>query len=407
MAVYIGSLTGTEGVDKHVIREARVKITHAVVEAAKEWEEERKNVMLIASSSAFKGQAASAMADHMLNCVVPVIDNAIEACAQLKEEAERIQTAYNSLDLDANARIIYDEVVNGAAFRVHELTDKLNPTIEHMKSIVAKAARLDCEVVAVDESEILSADREYGEACRDLVDLSKQYDSQLTATINALSQKIGVITDVATSALRNARGRVALHNEGRETALDSLAWRTIQGEFGDGQDRKDALGDLYDEVQSRVNELWSAQGGPKDGVVPPTSLEGMTIDEYRTRWVKTDDIVTAMWSTPMNTLPFGKGATGSVDERMYNSTLNTDDLHLDRLGGGLYINPKEVFEKNPDYYELENYVADPRASRLQWDVTPEQVQSLQSTSYRKASEERAFRIDLVTGVETEIDLTQD
>lgn len=37
--------------------------------------------------------------------------------------------------------------------------------------------------------------------------------------------------------------------------IDDLARRTIRGEFGNGQERRKNLGNLYDEVQKRVNEL--------------------------------------------------------------------------------------------------------------------------------------------------------
>lgn len=37
--------------------------------------------------------------------------------------------------------------------------------------------------------------------------------------------------------------------------IDDLARRTIRGEFGNGQSRRDALGENFDEVQKRVNEL--------------------------------------------------------------------------------------------------------------------------------------------------------
>lgn len=37
--------------------------------------------------------------------------------------------------------------------------------------------------------------------------------------------------------------------------IDDLARRTIAGEFGNGDDRRAALGELYDQVQARVNEM--------------------------------------------------------------------------------------------------------------------------------------------------------
>ena len=48
--------------------------------------------------------------------------------------------------------------------------------------------------------------------------------------------------------------------------MDELAQRVISGEFGTGDERRAALGCMYDEVQSRVNEILSggsqASGAP-------------------------------------------------------------------------------------------------------------------------------------------------
>ena len=40
-----------------------------------------------------------------------------------------------------------------------------------------------------------------------------------------------------------------------EKSIDELAQEVIQGKYGNGQDRKNALGSRYDEVQARVNEI--------------------------------------------------------------------------------------------------------------------------------------------------------
>ena len=40
-----------------------------------------------------------------------------------------------------------------------------------------------------------------------------------------------------------------------EKTVDELAKEVIQGKYGNGEDRKKALGDRYDEVQARVNEI--------------------------------------------------------------------------------------------------------------------------------------------------------
>lgn len=45
--------------------------------------------------------------------------------------------------------------------------------------------------------------------------------------------------------------------------IESLAKEVIRGNFGNGQIRKDLLGDLYQEVQNRVNELMRSSTGSK------------------------------------------------------------------------------------------------------------------------------------------------
>ena len=46
-------------------------------------------------------------------------------------------------------------------------------------------------------------------------------------------------------------------NDGYDESTLSLASRVIKGEFGNGQDRRDALGSRYNQVQDKVNELYS------------------------------------------------------------------------------------------------------------------------------------------------------
>ena len=49
--------------------------------------------------------------------------------------------------------------------------------------------------------------------------------------------------------------------------MAELAQRVIAGEFGNGDARRAALGDRYEAVQSRVNEMlgWGTSGGASDG----------------------------------------------------------------------------------------------------------------------------------------------
>lgn len=59
-------------------------------------------------------------------------------------------------------------------------------------------------------------------------------------------QKLGVLYD----AVQNRVNEIM-----SAPNIDELAQAVIRGEYGNGQERKDKLGNLYDAVQSRVNEL--------------------------------------------------------------------------------------------------------------------------------------------------------
>lgn len=39
-------------------------------------------------------------------------------------------------------------------------------------------------------------------------------------------------------------------------SVEEEAWRTIRGDYGNGADRKEALGSRYDEIQAKVNEFY-------------------------------------------------------------------------------------------------------------------------------------------------------
>lgn len=48
-----------------------------------------------------------------------------------------------------------------------------------------------------------------------------------------------------------------------ETDIENLAREVIRGNFGNGQERKDLLGENYAEIQKRVNELMKGSAGSK------------------------------------------------------------------------------------------------------------------------------------------------
>lgn len=61
----------------------------------------------------------------------------------------------------------------------------------------------------------------------------------------------------------------AAANQKRETSdgslsstdVENLAWEVIRGNFGSGSQRRELLGEYYQQIQDRVNEIWRETGG--------------------------------------------------------------------------------------------------------------------------------------------------
>ena len=53
----------------------------------------------------------------------------------------------------------------------------------------------------------------------------------------------------------------------KEKSTEELAREVIEGKYGNGEDRKKALGDRYAEVQARVNEILAPAPEPKVGIL--------------------------------------------------------------------------------------------------------------------------------------------
>lgn len=62
-----------------------------------------------------------------------------------------------------------------------------------------------------------------------------------------------------------------------ENDIENLAKEVIRGNFGNGQDRKDLLGENYEEIQKRVNELIKGTAGTK--TIPSDKTKDISIAE--------------------------------------------------------------------------------------------------------------------------------
>lgn len=59
--------------------------------------------------------------------------------------------------------------------------------------------------------------------------------------------------------------------------VENLAKEVIRGNFGNGQERKDLLGENYEEIQKRVNELMKGSAGSK--TIPSDKTKTISIAE--------------------------------------------------------------------------------------------------------------------------------
>ena len=62
-----------------------------------------------------------------------------------------------------------------------------------------------------------------------------------------------------------------------ENDVENLAKEVIRGNFGNGQERKDLLGENYEEIQKRVNELMKGSAGSK--TIPSDKTKDISIAE--------------------------------------------------------------------------------------------------------------------------------
>ena len=100
-----------------------------------------------------------------------------------------------------------------------------------------------------------------------------------------------------------------LFTETVEKSIEELANEVIQGLWGNGQERKDRLGDRYSEVQARVNEILEPKvtylSNPSyNGVSIVDALNQIGVDSsysYRTRLAEVNDISNYMGTAEQNT----------------------------------------------------------------------------------------------------------
>jgi len=98
--------------------------------------------------------------------------------------------------------------------------------------------------------------------------------------------------------------------------IDKLALDVIRGKYGNGKQRREALGDLYSVVQKRANEMLKGKRSNKNS----STKESQVADAYRKAWDETPE----EWKQPLESI-----SPRPFDSRSYD--LTTDDLRLHEL----------------------------------------------------------------------------
>ena len=102
----------------------------------------------------------------------------------------------------------------------------------------------------------------------------------------------------------------------RELKIDKLALDVIRGKYGNGKQRREALGDLYSVVQKRANEMLKGKRSNKNS----STRESQVADANRKAWDETPE----EWKQPLKSI-----SPRTFNPRSYD--LTTDDLRLHEL----------------------------------------------------------------------------
>jgi preprotein translocase subunit SecF len=84
----------------------------------------------------------------------------------------------------------------------------------------------------------------------------KRDNTPAVSTVSANRPKSAIPSNGSSLEKRNADAKTSQTSE----SVESLAMNAIRGNYGNGKARKQALGDRYQEVQSKVNAIYAEKG---------------------------------------------------------------------------------------------------------------------------------------------------
>lgn len=348
-------------VDNASIMDVEKNIGNAVVELAKNLQQEIEMLELIITHDAFKGQAASAMANHVQTWVIPILANGIEACLMLRGEAIRVENAYRKLDNKADALIDCNEV-SCAISRLNQHYEDFQDKVRiPVNTVLISAGQLGCDVGSLSSStSMMNLQREnYVESCRKVEETAKQYDADLTDYINVLRNQISCISRVVQSARRTMHGGVSSCNFTGFSYADLVV---DVANIGEVDDREATVG-IGVQTNDNPSDAGFALGGP---------LESQATS---------DPILDMPWNTPSAALPFDCGNMAPVDDRLLSMDVSTDFSYGTMLFRGPSVEDSAA-ERDESYYSSENYNADVRLTRI-YNPTPEEMRKLWNTRFEE------------------------
>ena len=162
-------------------------------------------------------------------------DREIEKMLSFLQEKEALKAKYQS-DLTAAENIAYDQG------RIAETRD------EQLKSALVGQENLSNALQqAEDRADGLTGALDDELVARDLA--QKQYQGAKEVLAQVLPETPPVFSMPQENSLK------VLNNLMNQAQIEDAAINAIRGVFGNGQARKDALGDNYKAVQARVNEI--------------------------------------------------------------------------------------------------------------------------------------------------------
>lgn len=173
-------------------------------------------------------------------------------------------------------------------------------------------------------------------------DLARRVINGEFGTGDARKQALGDKYD----AVQKRVNEILSGNVNSGESIDDLAKRVINGEFGDGDTRRAALGDKYDEVQRRVNEMLTGTAGAPAGSSTNNSVPAGTyqivVNDLNVRTSATtnsqsvakynagDTVVLDGWSTVSGEYVWGRYIGASSGQYRYIAVRRADGMEYAR-----------------------------------------------------------------------------